>query len=95
MFRKLVEKLRKKQSLEAEFETYKALHKYSILFAVIKKYYIDLQGTGVNIPDFLRDDAPELLAKRDLKNLLARPDGGFEFNRLYELAWRELAHLLD
>ena len=83
------------KTLETEFEEFKALHKYSILFARIKKYYADLQGTGVTIPDFMRDDSPDALAKRDLRNLLTRDDKFKEFNRLYELAWEEVAPFLE
>ena len=86
----MVEKL-----LEEEFAEYAALHKYSVVFAMAKKYYIDLQETGVNIPDFMRDDSPDELARRDLIKLITAPDGGKEFNRLYELAWEEVAPLLD
>lgn len=81
------------ETLEQEFEKAKAIHKYSVLFAMIKKYYTDLQGTGINIPDFMRDDSPEELAQKDLKCLVTMPDNLKTFNRLYELAWEEVKHL--
>lgn len=82
-------------TLEQEFEEYKALHKYSILKARIMQYYADLEGTGVNIPDFLRDDTPEKLADRDLQELLSTCSGIEKFNKLYEMAWQEIAESLD
>ena len=80
---------------EEEFKARKALHKYSVLMARMMKYYADLQGTGTNIPAFMRDDTPEALAKRDIQKLLIRSDGGEKFNRLYEMAWEEIAPVLD
>ena len=60
------------------------------------KYYQDLQDTNtVNIPDFLRDDSPEKLADRELKRLVMNPDGLGEFNRLYELAYKDVAEKVD
>lgn len=81
-------------TLEEEFEEFKALHKYSVLKAKIVMYYADLQDTGVNIPYFLREDTPEKLAERDLKELLTKR-GIKEFNRLYELAYQEVSQYLD
>ena len=81
-------------TLEEEFEEFKALHKYSVLKAKIVMYYADLQDTGVNISYFLREDTPDKLADRDLKTLLSSKRGFEEFNRLYEIAWKELAELL-
>ena len=74
-----------------ELSTRTALHKYSILKARIMKYYQDLEGTGcINIPDFLRDDSPEKLADRELKRLVMNPNGLNEFNRLYELTYKDV-----
>ena len=81
-------------TLEQEFEKFKAIHKYSILKARIMNYYSDLQDTGVNIPYFLREDTPEKLAERDLKELLTKR-GIKEFDRLYELAYQEVSQYLD
>lgn len=79
--------------LEAEFEEIKALHKYAILKARIINYYETSQQGEVNMPDFMRDDTPEKLADRDLKNLVLNDIN--KFNRLYELAYKEIAPLLD
>lgn len=79
-----------------ELSTRTALHKYSVLKARIMKYYQDLQDTGcVNIPDFLRDDSPEKLADRELRRLVMNPDGLGEFNRLYELAYKDVAEKVE
>ena len=79
-----------------ELNTKKAIHKYKVLKVRIMKYYQDLQNTGcVNIPDFLRDDSPEKLADRELRRLVMNPDGLGEFNRLYELAYKDVAEKVD
>ena len=84
------------ENLLNELSKRKALHRYGVLKARIMKYYQDLEGTGcVNIPDFLRDDSPEKLADRELKRLVMNPDGLNEFNRLYELAYKEVAERLE
>ena len=79
--------------LEAEFEEIKALHKYGIVKARIMNYYETLQQGEVNMPDFMRDDTPEKLADRDLKNLVLNDIN--KFNDLYEQAYIEIAPLLD
>lgn len=79
--------------LENEFDKFKALHKYAILKARIMNYYETLQQGEVNMPDFMRDDTPEKLADRDLKNLVLNDIN--KFNSLYELAYKEIAPLLD
>jgi hypothetical protein len=56
-------------------------------------YYETLQQGEVNIPDFMRDDTPEKLADRDLKNLVLNDIN--KFNKLYEQAYIEIAPLLD
>ena len=97
-FKKLLNRFKKgnKFTLESEFEQFKAMHKYSILLAVAKKYYIDLQQSGrVNIPAFMQANIAEESAKKDLQRLLSLPDGGRKFNSLYEKAWQEVANLLD
>ena len=79
-----------------ELNTKKAIHKYKVLKVKIMKYYQDLQDTNtVNIPDFLRDDSPEKLADRELRRLVMNPDGLGEFNRLYELAYKDVAEKVD
>ena len=79
-----------------ELSTRTALHKYSVLKAKIIKYYQDLEDTGcVNIPDFLRDDSPEKLADRELKRLIMNPNGLGEFNRLYEIAYKDVAEKVE
>ena len=79
--------------LEREFEEFKSLHKYAILKARIMNYYETLQQGEVNMPDFMRDDTPEKLADRDLKNLVLNDIN--KFNDLYEQAYTEIAPLLD
>lgn len=70
-----------------------ALHKYAILKARIINYYETLQQGEVNMPDFMRDDTPEKLADRDLKNLVLNDIN--KFNKLYEQAYTDIAPLLD
>lgn len=78
--------------LEYEFEKYKALHKYSILKAMIMRYYQDLEAGLPQIPDFMRRGfTPEDMADIELRRLLCIPDGGLLFNELYETAYKELA----
>lgn len=81
--------------LENEFEQFKALHKFSILKAMMKRYYETIQQGQVNLPDFMRDDTPEKLADKDIKALVCRGDNLEKFNSLYEKAYTELAPLLD
>lgn len=79
-----------------ELSTRTAIHKYSVLKARIMKYYQDLESTGcVNIPNFLRDDSPEKLADRELRRLVMNPKGLGEFNRLYELAYKDVAEKME
>lgn len=80
------------KTLEREFEEFKALHKYSILKAKLTQYFSDLEANEVNIPDFLRiGQRPEDKADIALRHLLSVPGGFKEFNRLYEIAYQELA----
>jgi hypothetical protein len=79
--------------LEEEFSQFVAIHKLAILKAKIIDYYRTLEQTGINIPDFMRDDTPEKKADKDIKNLLLTDIN--KFNSLYEKAWGELAPLLD
>lgn len=80
-------------TLEEEFEQFKALHKFSILKAMMIRYYETIQQGQVNLPDFMRDDTPEKLADKDLKDLVLNDIN--KFNSLYEKAYTELAPLLD
>lgn len=82
--------------LEREFEEYKALHKFAILKCKMLKYYQDLEEGQVLIPDFMRsDETPAALADKALRALILRDDKLEKFNRLYELAYQELAPILD
>lgn len=83
-------------TLEQEFEQYKAVHKYAVLKCKIIRYYKDLEADKVTVPDFQRiGERPEDLADRDLRLMLSSPDGLKEFNRLYEMAYQDLAEVLD
>lgn len=73
------------KTLEQEFAEYVAMHKFTILFTMVKKYYLSLEAAGTPI-----DDAPDKLAQRELARLVMLPDNLATFNRLYELAWEEL-----
>jgi hypothetical protein len=79
--------------LENEFEQFKALHKYAILKAKMMNYYETVQQGQINLPDFMRDDTPEKLADKDLKDLVLNDIN--KFNSLYEKAYTELAPILD
>lgn len=83
-------------TLEQKFEQYKAVHKYVVLKCKIIQYYKALEANTVTVPDFQRrGQTPEDLADRDLRLMLASPEGLKEFNRLYELAYQDLAEVLD
>ncbi len=83
-------------SLEQEFEEFKAIHKYSILKAVMMKYYSDLEEMReeTNMPDFMREDTPEKLAEKSIKTLILGEDGINRFNYFYDLAWNKVAECL-
>ncbi len=70
-----------------------ALHKYVIMKAMLQNYYTTIQQDKVNLPDFMRDDTPEKLADKELRNLVINDIN--RFNELYEKAYAELAPLLD
>ena len=80
-------------NLEREFEEFKALHKYAILKAKMMDYYNTIQQGEVNLPDFMRDDTPEKLADKELRNLVVNDIN--KFNSLYEKAYEEIAPILD
>lgn len=81
-------------TLEQEFEEFKALHKFSVLKGKMINYYRTIQQNEENLPNFMRDDTPEKLADRDIRNLVLLNDGLFKFNSLYEKAWCEVAPML-
>lgn len=80
-------------TLEEEFLYYAAIHRFSILKAMMIKYYSTLEADSINLPDFQREDSPEKLADKDVKNLVLTDIN--KFNSLYEKAWAELAPLLE
>ena len=79
--------------LADEFEQYKAQHKYSVLMAKMIDYYATIMENELQIPDFMDDDTPEKRAEKDIRNLYNRDKN--EFNRLYEVAWAEIAEMMD
>lgn len=80
------------ETLESEFEKYKAVHKYTVLKAKLIQYFSDLEDDQVNVPDFMRiGQRPEDKADAELRRLLCTPGGFREFNRLYEIAYEDLA----
>lgn len=82
--------------LGREFEEYKAIHKYSILFKKLFMYYETIldnnDDDGLQIPYFMNTTAEEL-AQRDIRELYNRDKN--EFNRLYELAWQEMKEITN
>ena len=81
-------------TLESEFEEFKAIHKIAILKAKIIMYYKHLEVNQVNVPDFMRKfETPEAKADYMIKRLVMRDMR--EFNRLYEIAYKEIAEVLD
>ena len=80
-------------TLEDEFEQFKAVHKLAILKAKMIDYYETLEQGKINLPDFQRDDTPEIKANKDVMYLLLTDIN--KFNSLYEKAWNELAPILD
>lgn len=80
-------------TLEDECMQRIALHKYAILKAKMMNYYETMQQGQINLPDFMRDDTPEKLADKVLKELVLNDIN--KFNSLYEKAYIELAPILD
>ena len=80
------------QALEREFEAYKQFSRQSLIKVMLRKYYRDLQGTGVQIPEFLLSVTPEQQADSDFNKLMAIGNP-FIINALYETAYRILAPL--
>lgn len=84
------------QTLEREFEDFKALHKYAIMKVKLVRYFRDLEEATAQIPNFLRpNDTPEAKADQAIYELVNAPDGGKRFNQLYEQAYQEIAEVLD
>jgi len=76
-------------NLEREFEEYKAQHKYSVLVAKMISYYETIMADEILLPF----DTPEKRATESVDKLYNRDKN--EFNRLYEIAWNEIAELMD
>ena len=76
-------------TLEKEFEFWKLSHMHDVLFVRMVQYYRDLQTTGVTLPEFMIDP-PDVLATREMNNILANNDRTHFYN-LYEKAYQELA----
>lgn len=81
-------------ALEKEFEEIKAVHKFAVVKGMLIDYYKTIQQGQVNLPDFMRNDTPEKLAQRDIRNLVLLNDGLEKFNNTYEKAWCIVAPLL-
>lgn len=78
-------------SLEHEFETYRFLHKSSIVLGCLLKYYNDVANTGVTVPEFMQERTPEEEAKEHYYRLL---ENRIEFNKMYEKCWEKYGGLL-
>lgn len=77
-------------TLEKEFEVHKLRHMYDVLNKRITQYYRSLEGSGVSIPNFMRNDSPEELARKEMNNILTNGNKEHFYN-LYEKAYHELA----
>ena len=75
--------------LAREFEEYKAQHKYSVLMAKMIVYYETIMANEILLPN----DTPEKRAEESIRELYNRDKN--EFNRLYELAWKEIAEKMN
>lgn len=80
--------------LEQEFRQYAHSHKVVMLKAKILDYYQTLEQGQVNLPSFMRDDTPEIKTEKEIHRLLNLGDNLEQFNKLYELAYQELAPML-
>jgi hypothetical protein len=81
-------------TLEQEFETFKAIHKYAVVKAKAMKYYSDLRQDQINLPDFMDENSPEELADRDIRNFLTH-NSIQAFNNVYEKAWLDIRNYVD
>ena len=63
-----------------EFETFKALHKYSVLMAKMITYYETIMENEIRLPEFMTGDTAEKRAEASIKELYNRDKN--EFNRL-------------
>ena len=78
-------------TLAKEFETYKFLHKSSIVLGSLLKYYNDVANMGVTVPEFMQLRTPEEEAKEHYYRLL---ENRVEFNKMYEKCWERYGALL-
>ena len=92
--KKINDLIEEQRELLNELDTYKTIHRYSIVKAKLVKYYKDLEQGQINIPDFLRNDSPEKLADRDIQEMLTIDNGTNEFLELYDKVWNEVAEFL-
>lgn len=76
-------------ALEQEFEEYKAQHKYSVLVAKMIDYYETIMADEILLPF----DTAEKRAIESVGELYNRDKN--EFNRLYEIAWNEIAEIMN
>lgn len=74
------------ETLEQEFEKYKAQHKFTVLYAMVKRYYLALEAAGTQLTC-----SPDELTSREIARIVMLPDNLATFNRLYEKAWEDLA----
>lgn len=80
-------------TLEEEFEEFKAKHKYKVLKVMILRYYESLLGAGcLNVSNI---NTLEKLADSDIISLLLKNDNLIRFNKLYEIAYNELAEEIE
>ena len=78
-------------SLEEEFVQYRALHKYTVLKAMLIKYYQDLDNAqAIKSPVSAEERATE-----EIRYLVMRDTNLKEFNRLYERAYQIIASNME
>ena len=81
------------KELTKKFEERKAVHKYSVLMSKLIKDNEFIMANEVNIPDFMGGDTPEKRAERQIREIYNL--GIDNFNRAYEIAWNEIAEMMD
>lgn len=89
MFKRTIADLGTEWELTNEFVQYKAQHKYSVLMAKMIDYYATIMQDEILLPF----DTPEARAEEDVRKVFNK--GKDEFDRLYELAWQEMAEKMD
>ena len=89
MFRRTIKDLGTEWDLADEFEQYKAQHKYSVLMAKMIMYYETIMQNEILLPF----DTAEKRAQKSIREIYNKDKD--EFNRLYELAWQEIAEQMD